>query len=273
MTTISPKRKQASNRLKFLSWLGLFVLVLGLVAALRTPLSSLLWRALEPISKTREAALQTMGSFFSSFSTTYALVAENERLRTQLASSSILLLDRTILENENLELKARLGRIPAHTPVLLASVITRPGDSPYDTLMIDVGSKSGVAPGDLVAAGGSVYIGRVGDVYASVSTVVLFSAPGESYKALLMEHTTGHALAISVAGQGGSSLTAEVPAGTPVEVGDSVVFPDITPQFFARVTAIQKENQASFTRIFLEFPVNIYTLRFVEIHTQSSYAP
>ena len=76
---------------------------------------------------------------FALFSFKRSLVKENMFLREQLADSEARALDRTFLLAENLELKSFLGRNEKERMVL-ASVLARPGKSPYDTLVIDIGS-------------------------------------------------------------------------------------------------------------------------------------
>jgi cell shape-determining protein MreC len=266
MTTITPNRRRTAARAQLVALGLLIVAVVGVVAVVRTPLASLLWRVGVPLSYLRDNSFSGVGDFFASFSANHALVVENQRLQQELASSSVALMDRDILIAENLDLKSRLGRISEPASSLLAAVVSRPPQSPYDTLMLDVGRNQGVNVGDLVAAGGSVYLGKIDEVYASASRVVLFSAPGTAYHALLLDKSATTSLAIAVSGQGAGSLTAEVPAGTTVHAGDQVVFQDISPELVAQVIYVDENAHASFKIIYMQLPVSIYSLRFVEVH-------
>ncbi len=71
--------------------------------------------------------------------------------------------------------------------------------------------------------------------------------------------------ALSVTGQGGGGLTAQVPAGIEVSVGDEVVLSAITPHFIAVVTYIESKEEESFKTIYMHLPVNPQTLQFVEL--------
>jgi cell shape-determining protein MreC len=226
------------------------------------------WRVGAPIVEIKNAVGGTFYTLFASFSHTYALVTENQRLRETLASTSVVLLDRNMLYIENLELKNRLERVPPQSIAILATVLNRPPATPYDTLLIDVGKQQGIMAGDFVAAGGLVYIGRVQEVYGTVSRVILFSAPGEVYSAILHIQAATSTLAISVSGQGGGSLTAEVPASTQVNIGDDIELPSIMPELIAKVVAVTDNSQASFKTIYAQLPVNIYTLKYVEVRRQ-----
>ncbi|HVV39134.1 MAG TPA: rod shape-determining protein MreC [Candidatus Paceibacterota bacterium] len=266
MTTISPRRRRGSSnsRLRAIIAVVLFVIVFLIVTLLRDPVSGLLWRVAGPLSGVRNSAVAATSIFFSGFSSQSSLAAENAALRAELASSSILLLDRTMLYTENLDLKSRLNRNPGFSSTL-ATVISRPPATPYDTLMLDIGSQHGVVVGDLVAAGGSVYIGTITQVYPTTARALLFSAPGETYQATLAGTSTHAVIPVSVSGQGGGGLTAQVPAGTAVKVGDRVQFPSIIPQFIASVVSIESKEADSFKTIYMQLPVNPLELQFVEV--------
>ena len=154
---------------------------------------------------------------------------------------------------------------------VLASVLARPPETPYDTLVIDAGKDNGVSVGDSVSAGGTVFIGSVEEVYAKSARVVLYSAGGESHDALLLssKNASGEAVPVALSGQGAGSFVGEVPAGTAVSVGDMAVFPGLGERLVARVSAIDPAEGASFKKVYLQFPVNIFTLRFVEVHSKN----
>ncbi len=270
MTTISPNRKRDAARARFFLQLAILLIIVGMVALLRGPLSNLLWAVGGPLEKTRNTWVGSVGAVFSSFAANHTLVLENQQLKLALASSSAVLLDHEILVRENNDLKNRLGRVSPQANVLLAMVLVRPPATPYDTLVLDVGNKDGVAAGDLVSAGGSVYIGKITEVYENNSRVKLFSAPGESHSATLLQTAVSSSLPVSIAGQGGGSFTAEVPAGTLVRIGDEVVFNDIGTAFVAKVVQVEEKSRASFTTIYLQLPVNMYTLRMVEVRRATS---
>ncbi len=261
MTTISSNRRKKFRPGVFIS-VFLLSLLVAAVFLFRAPLSSAVWAVLSPLMHMRLGVAASTGTFLDSLHPNQTLAEENAQLRAELASTTILLMDRNLLLKENAELKLRLGRHAETTP-LLAAVLMAPPGVPYDTLIIDVGSKEGVKAGDLVAAGGNVYIGRVADAYDSTSRVVLFSSPDEKYQGLLKG-----SIPLSLIGQGGGSMHGEVPAGTEVAVGDSVLLPSITAEYIAKVISVGVHEGESFKSVYLELPVNPYSLRFVEVHTR-----
>jgi cell shape-determining protein MreC len=230
-------------------WYGLFALVAVVVVVLvwRGAFAGLLWRAVAPLSAWSDSSASS----------------QVEQLQMQLASTTAMLADRDMLYQENLALKAALGR-SANQPLLLAAVLMRPPETPYDTLMLDAGSDQGVVVGDQLSAGGEVVIGTVAQVYPTTARAVLYSAPGQSFSAVL---TSGDAagVPITVTGQGGGSMLATVPAGTPAVVGESVVFPGVAGGFSGTISAVVAKTGDSFETLYLHLPVDPLALRFVEI--------
>jgi len=235
-----------ARRARFVLFVVLVVL-LAAAALWRAPLAELFWRAAAPLMHFRYGNAQND-------------VADPSRLAVAEA-------DREALYQENLDLKARLGR-PGIAPArILGAVLLRPPATPYDTLVIDAGAEEGVALGDYVSAGGSALVGTVSEVYAHAARVQLFSAPGQKYNALLRG-----SIPLNIEGQGGGSMVAQVPSGTAVSAGDTALVPGIAGGLAARVTQVDK-TEASFVTIYFQLPANIFTLRFVEVWKQTPHDP
>ena len=274
MRTTSSKRtplNRASGRMlrspsTFFSILALVVLIL-VVFLWRDGVASVFWRGAVPVRDARGGLSSDVGGVFAQFSSKAELAAENARLSDALASTSAALLDRDLLYQENLDLKLRLGR-DASVPTILAGVVMRPPAVPYDTLTIDAGQGEGVSRGDLVSAGGTTLIGSVDTVYAHASRVVLFSAPGQSYDALLsMTDQAGVAttIPVHVEGQGAGSFTAQVPSGTVVAAGNTILFSGIATGFVGFVSHVEANEGDSFETLYARLPVDPLGLRFVEV--------
>lgn len=226
-----------------------FLLIVTGATVWRSHLEALVWSLMAPLERTRSGWESS----------------EVTRLRAELASTTARMADRDALYEENLQLKSRLGR-DAGRARLLAAVLLRPPGTPYDTLIVDAGSAEGVSAESLVSGGGTTLIGSVAQVYEHTSRVVLFSAPGETYDVLL--HAAGNAAVIvpvQMQGQGAGSLVGQVPAGTIVAVGDTLVFPGIASQFAGRVSHVISKEGESFQTIYARLPVDPLSLQFVEI--------
>ncbi|MES2006710.1 MAG: rod shape-determining protein MreC [Patescibacteria group bacterium] len=265
MTTISNNRKRKKISPKTAAFLIVITIILVLGLLWRNTAADLVWRALSPILSVRNGTSVASTGFWGQFAGSAQLANENAALRQALATSTALASDRNVLFAENQQLKKILGRTVSDTTIL-GAVLMRPPGIPYGTLMLDVGSSLGVRKGDLVAAEGSVYIGRILDVYDTTSRVVLFSAPGETEQGLLRG-----TVPLALVGEGSGSLTAEVPTGIEVNVGDPVILPSISLQYVALVTAVVHPEGQSFQSLYLSLPVNPLELRFVVVHIQSSH--
>ncbi|MDO8678136.1 MAG: rod shape-determining protein MreC, partial [Acidobacteriota bacterium] len=236
MMMISNKVSAAAARSKRARLLGVVALavLIGAAALWRAPLSETVWRLLAPVMHVR----------FGSGEASLATSTDPSRLAAAEA-------DRDALYQENLELKARLGR-DARVTRILSGVLLRPPQTPYDTLVIDAGTAEGVALRDAVSAGGIVVVGTVSQVYAHASRVTLYSAPGEKYDALLKG-----SIPLAVEGQGGGSLQARLPAGTPVAVGDAALLPGIVGGISARVSHIERGAGESFITLYFTLPIDL----------------
>lgn len=233
------------SRIPRMATVAAVALLLGAVAYARAPLSDVLWRVLSPVLALRN----TLGA------------SDAALARAELASLQAKLADRDLLYQENLELKARLGRAAGRSATV-AGVLQRPPGVPYDTLVIDAGRDQGILEGSLVSMGGSTLVGTVAEVNAGSSRVTLYSAAGTVHEGILV--SGGKNIPVSIAGQGGGSLRAEIPAGTGAKPGDRVLLPGIVLGFIAEVAYVQKGEGESFETIYFSLPADL-NARFVEI--------
>jgi len=126
-------------------------------------------------------------------------------------------------KNRQLQLESNQARSTLATSTLPAdqtkvSVIARPPQTPYDTLLLDTGHKSGVAVGAPVWWPPGVYIGTIREVRADNALVSLTSAPDQRHVARLNEKVT-----VETVGQGGGSMQATVPNQLSVSTSSQVV--------------------------------------------------
>jgi cell shape-determining protein MreC len=256
-------KRTSRNRLPQIGLLALALCLLLAVLAWRSALASVAWRLSIPL-----LSLHTpFSALGAQFIHAAALERENETLRAELASTTASLADRNLLYQETISLKARLGRDIAVRSVL-AGIVMRPPGTPYDVLMIDAGRAQGVSLGDYVSAGGTTIIGTIDEAYQTSARVKLLSAPEESYQGLLSETTQHPAVPLTVVGQGGNSLTAQVPAKTLVIPGDAVVLPGIANGYSGIVSHVDVKNGDSFETLYLQLPVDPQELQYVEVLLQ-----
>jgi hypothetical protein len=194
------------------------------------------------------------------------LVVENENLSQELASRDAGALLLETLKAENEQLKNALGRSGRRADVL-ALVISRPPISPYDTLIVDAGAKSGIKVGDNVYADGDVIIGDVVEVYTNQSKVSLFSTPGRT----TLGRIGTSSVDTLITGSGSGGFTARVPVSITPHVGDIAAMPLIKPHVFGVVGSVSIDSTDSLATVLLTLPVNMNSVRFVEIDTADSF--
>ncbi|HEY0908445.1 MAG TPA: rod shape-determining protein MreC [Candidatus Paceibacterota bacterium] len=225
----------------------------GAYAGLFYPVGTVFW-------KTESGLFGFFGHAGALVSSKFSLVKENQSLRQEIAArdASALLIDSLKAENESL--KNSLNRSAAGDDIL-GIVLSRPPVSAYDTLVIDIGSDDGVSKGDKVYADGDTLIGDIAEVYANQSKVSLFSTPGRTISVIL-----GTAdVTAQAKGRGLGNFQLNIPVEVGVKEGDIIALPQIRPHTFGIVEKIIVDSSDSLQTILFKSPVNINSLRFVEV--------
>jgi hypothetical protein len=157
-------------------------------------------------------------------------------------------------------LRQAAGRAMAAHPTIAGVILSKPGSSPYDTLIIDIGSSDGIAAGAMVFANGSVPIGVIDTIYAKTSLVKLFSTPKEVTKVVVHG-----GLYIDVTGDGAGNFETTLPRDIKIAEGDTLSLPSLAPEVLATVTKIVSDPRDPFQTILAISPANIQELKFVEV--------
>jgi cell shape-determining protein MreC len=189
------------------------------------------------------------------------LFLENETLKLELKESKATVLNYNSILDENLKLKEILGRTSENKNFILAGILAKPNRSPYDTLIIDVGTKQGVFTGQKVFALGNVPIGEIREVFSDSSKVVLFSSPGEKNEIVI----SGKDIFMQITGRGGGNFEMILPRDFTIEKGNEVVLPGLTAHTVAMVETILSDPRDSYQKALLRSPVNIQELKFVQV--------
>ena len=189
------------------------------------------------------------------------LLKENLLLKQQINLNQKNFSLFNLLNKENEDLKSILNRSRNNQKLLLSAVLVKPFLSPYDTLIIDVGSLDGVKFGDLVLVDGNTFIGRIFEVYDMTSKVLLYSSPGEKIKVLIGNNN----IEKEAVGIGGGNFMVEVPKETGINEGDSIIIPSISTNIFGIVEKIEVKESDSLENVLFKSPVNIDEIKWVEI--------
>lgn len=210
------------------SW-GVFALAFALLVLLfRLFAPDVFWYAVMPLFRTSDAIAQRSRIALNALGDTSTLALRNEAL---VAENAALTNDNRALVERNAALLALAGSSASsrsNAQGVVAGVVARPPESPYDTLVLAAGADEGVMLGQeafAVPAGrqgpGGVPLGVVSSVTAHFSRVTLFSTPGVTTAGWVGQAHT----ALSIVGGGGGTMNASVSHSSGVAVGDTVFAP------------------------------------------------
>ncbi len=211
-----------------------------------------------PVWLVRDTIASSASSIKNFFVFKNTLIIRTASLEEELSTLKLKQADYEIVVKENEELKNQLGRTKDATRVI-ARVLSKPPQSPYDTLIIDIGSKEGVTKGDKVFLAGNVILGFVTDITPHSSVVSLFSTGSQKQSAVL--ERTG--ATYELMGKGGANLQVEVPRDADILWGDTFVYPDLSPAIIGTVYFIDTTSQSSLKTIFLRIPGNVFENKWV----------
>ena len=144
---------------------------------------------------------------------------------------------------------------------ILYSILSKPDQSPYDTLIIDAGETEDIKTGSLVFALGDIPIGRIQEVYEQSSKAVLFSSPKEKTEVVI----SGTDIFMQISGRGGGNFEMVVSRDLELLRGTAVLLRGIEPYLVANVVAISTDPRDALKRAILTSPVNIQELKFVQV--------
>ncbi len=192
-----------------------------------------------------------------------ALVEENKALKVSLEEARLKEVAYETLKDENNTLKESFGReLPQG--FILAGVLARPPQIPYDTLLVDVGQKDGVRVGDSAFAADSIVLGTIIEVYESQSKIELYSNAARKTPAFI----SGTNMSVLLQGRGGGDFEIVLPRESPITEDDVFVVAGIEGFTVAQVKTIDGKSTDSFQNVLAESPVNTLLLRFVTIRRQ-----
>ncbi len=157
-------------------------------------------------------------AFMSSFSDRAVLTARNEQLVNE--NSALASENQTLLQKET-SLRALLGSSSSQKTAIsgiLAGVVARPPESPYDTLVLEAGTSAGVSLGMEAFGPGGVPLGAVSSVTKDFSRVTLFSSP----HTVIYGWVGSTNIPLNIFGAGGGAMNASLSRAADIAVGDTV---------------------------------------------------
>ncbi|MEA3406503.1 MAG: rod shape-determining protein MreC [Chloroflexota bacterium] len=206
----------------------------------RNPIQDVLSRLLSPIQFALQRAMTPFFHMTDRIAEFGVLNAENKALREEIAvlRKQIILLKEAQIENETLRRQLDFKVAAPNYHVLSAQVIGHDPTNLLQYLVIDRGAEDGIEAGmPVVVAEGLV--GRISEVSAASSKVMLISNPSSSVSALIQRsRATG-----VVQGRGGHVLSMRyIPQGDTVVRGDVVLTSGLGGNFPKRLVIGQVES-------------------------------
>ncbi len=190
-----------------------------------------------------------------------SLVAENILLNEKISSLQAGMIELEAKARETDSLREIFGRTTTIEKGLLAVVLAKPSQSPYDTLVIDQGANNAVSVGDKVFAYGNIPIGFIGEAYNSSSKVILYSQSKHITNVIL----SGSNISIDLIGRGGQNFEATLPRDILIPVGTFASLPSLDNVPVAVVSSVISDPRDPFQKILLTSPVNVQYLKYVEV--------
>ena len=220
-----------------------------------------------------EEKFQNIGSYFVSKNYLYN---QNQKLQDEVSFDDARMANYDSVVADNVSLKEILNRKDIKINMIVAAILSKPNQSPYDTMLVDAGINEGIKTGDIVFALGNVPIGSVSDIYQDSAKVILFSNPGETTQAVIsslvnadgtLSMTTPSTpnASVQLVGRGGGNFEMVMPKDFNFQAGGQVVLPGINSYVLAIFQKVISDPRNSFTKVLLTSPVNIQSLKFVEI--------
>lgn len=257
-----------SRRTLFISIAAVFLCVsLFLYSPTRGVVSRIIYKGAPFLFNIGNTVTANFEEFFGSFRAKSNLVKENAELRENVLRMQAQVLDRNLLEEKVQMLEEVLGRKGIDNRVI-STVLAGPGQSPYDTLIIDAGEDVGVRRGNLVVYAGAGVIGSVAEVYPSSAKITLFSSPQEEELGVLVGESH---VPVKALGRGMGNFETRVPKGSTVSVGSDVVLSEDPSLILGIVGSVEEKESTPFIKVLFRTPFNITEIRQVEIITDSNH--
>ena len=214
--------------------------------------------AVSPVWKVENVIIRSLRKGVTLFASKKSLVEENIALKEKLSSleTEILFLSMgRVQEDTLLELLGRKRK----SDTVVAAVLTRPPQTPYDVIIIDAGSNESLTVGSEVSLPEGPILGIISEIFPKSAKVKLFSAGGEETNAVLERDN----VPVTLVGSGGGNFKLTLPRDIAIEKGDRILSPDITSHPLATVGEISVRPTDSFKEVLAKSPTNIFSLRFV----------
>lgn len=256
-----------NNKVKIFSVLAIILAFLVFPSFFQRPTAGIFVPVLTPLFNLNSYIGDKMENITLLIKDKKNLEKKNEELKKIKENLEEKFFSWNLLRQENEELKAILLRIKNNKEKnnILASIISRPPISPYDILLIDVGSEDGLKEGMNVFAGEDIFVGKVAEVFLKNSKVKMVSYPEEKIEAILHLNDSQAQISVMTKGKGGGSMEIDLSDSIEVKTGDLITTPGVFLFILGMVEKIEREESESVQKIIFRSPLNIQELEYVTI--------
>ena len=229
-----------------------------LLFGLRTFAPGALTSSAKPLWYLGASATQATHNVLSLFGSTEQISRERDKLAFE--NQTLMNTNRALL-SQIVDLTHLVGTRGESARRILAGVLARPPVSPYDTLILDVGSRGGVEEGSMVFGPGNVPLGTSELVSPGTSRVSLFSTPGRVTDGWVGEKR----LPVTLTGASAGAFTATLARDSGAIVGDVVYISGPGALPIGSVVQIDTDPSAPHDVVHIVPYINIFSVTWVEI--------
>ena len=214
-----------------------------------------------PFHSARENLSANAESFLGGFESRQSLVDENKTLKEELARAKI---KADLYDSLRKKYSGISDSATSSTNTIPGFILATPPFSPYDTLIITIGTAQGVSVGDRVSFDSTVALGVIDSVSKNASRVRLFSSPG--YEQEVRVGTNDFLLLAR--GQGGGVFEISIPKESVVARNDNVFLG--SGELLGIVKQLNENDAEAFVIAQVVMPQNIFEVRTVVVHPQKN---
>jgi cell shape-determining protein MreC len=191
------------------------------------------------------------------FATRHQLAQDNADLRERLSKYEILDMTYVAMREENAHLK-ELVQFASEKTGATVPVISSASASPYGTFLIRAGINEGIARESVVYTADGFALGSVQESDAHTALVGEYFAPNAKMDAIIGDTD------LTLEGSGGGNAFGKAPRDASIAVGDIAVSKQVGAPI-GIVGKVVSDPSSSFTAVYVRFPTNLFTLRFVYV--------
>ncbi len=255
-------KKQRNNKTKFRNNIIIFIILfLFVLFGFFSFLNRTIYILGRPFWRSENNIVSSFKNMTYYLATKKYLGLQNQKLNQENQELKLVVDDYNILKNENVKLKEYFGRIGPEHKFVLGTVLLRPNRSPYDTLVIDIGSNMGIKEGDKVYADVTHPIGTISQVNPYTANVVLYSNPNTQTDVMI----DGLETTVNLVGRGGGNFEMNTPHDFEVPSNAVVFLPTLNSEVIATVAGLLSKPTDLNKKYLLKTKVNIQNIKFVQV--------